>query len=262
MRAVAPIVAGVLFVWVSVRAEDAGTALLHAASWYPGAGNFRVQADVIAVTPGANGAAKVEFRTRTKDWEIISERGYTSSDRTEERPVQTLVWEWPEGAGPVPVVKGMVVYLDVSSSSEILRVSYTLEAFGAQRKMDDGRWEFIVIPGSAFRGKERRVLLLALPRAFQDAPTELRWTKPHGLLIASFEDGEYGALGDQELESVATREVGWPISNQPGTRVRLGRDGWQRWFDYFGQSTKGESNPRWLASEVPASQRLPAFTRP
>ena len=247
MRAVASIVAGVLLVWVSARAEDAGAALLHAASRYPGAGSLEVQADVVAVTPGANGAAKVEFHTR---------------ERSKEQPARTLVWEWPEGAGPVPVAKGMLVELDVSSSSEILRVSYILEGFGAQRRMDDGRWEFIVVPMPAYRGKERRVLLRVLPRAFQDAPTELRWTKPHGLLIASFEDGEYGALGDEELESVATREVGWPISNQPGTRVRLGRDGWQRWFHYFGQSTKGEPNPRWLASDVPASQRLPAFVRP
>jgi hypothetical protein len=101
-----------------------------------------------------------------------------------------------------------------------------------------------------------------VPRAFQDAPTELRWTKRHGLLIASFEDGEYGASGSEELESIAMREVGWPISNQPGTRVRPGRDGWQRWFYYFGQSTKAEPNPHWLASEVPESQRLPAFARP
>jgi len=81
MRAAALIVACVVFVWVSARAEDAGAELLPGASWFPGAGSFEVVAHVAAVTPGANGAAKVEFRTSTKvsvvgqnGWEAIRRR--------------------------------------------------------------------------------------------------------------------------------------------------------------------------------------------
>ena len=49
--------AGVLFGWVSARANDAGAALLHAASWYPDAKSFKVRADVVTVIPGVKGAA-------------------------------------------------------------------------------------------------------------------------------------------------------------------------------------------------------------
>jgi len=69
---------------------------------------------------------------------------------------------------------------------------------------------------------------------------------------------QYGDAPAEELESVKMRKLGWPISNQLGTRVRPGRDGWQRWFGYFGETKDGEPNPRWLTSQVPASQHLPA----
>jgi hypothetical protein len=117
----------------------------------------------------------------------------------------------------------MGVHLRVSPSSEILRVSYVLDYFGARRRMKDGRWELVVIPFN------QKFFLRVVPRAVYDT-AEARWSKPHGLLIGAFEDGGYGAPETEELETPAMRKLGWPIANQPGTRILPGRDGWER-FD-------------------------------
>jgi hypothetical protein len=130
-------------------------------------------------------------------------------------------------------------YLAGLSEREVLRVAY-LPFVWAQRQKVDGSWEFIVTPfGQPY-------FLHLLPRAFNSSFMEVRWTKPYGLLIAGFEDGDYGGGEEDEIETVAMRKLGWPIANEPGTRILPGRDGWLR-------RSPGED---WIG-EVPLNQRLP-----
>jgi len=213
----APIVLWFVFlVSLPVHGGDSVPELMHAASWYPGPGNFEVIGDVISVTPGTGGAATVQFRTRP-EWSSIG------AGAIEERSTRRLEWEWPAGGGPVPVAVGMRnIFLQASASGEILRVSYLLGDLGGLRRMNGGRWEWVVEGG-------RSLFLLVVPRASEDTPIELRWTKRYGILLGRFEDGGYGDSGVQEIETAAMRNLGWPIANQPGLRVLPGRDGWRRW---------------------------------
>jgi hypothetical protein len=99
----------------------------------------------------------------------------------------------------------MELELRVSASDEIMRVCSVVEYFGARRRMNDGRWEFVVIHAG------KQFFLRVVPRAFYDA-TEVRWTKPFGLILGSFEDGGYGAGESEEFETPVMRKLGWPIA--------------------------------------------------
>ena len=204
------------------HAQDSGAALLHAASWYAGAGGFDVHAKVALVSFGTGGAATVQFSIESGGYFYpVTAKGTSGGKSLQSIKPLELTWEWPAGAGPVPVAAGMAVEIRVSASDEILRVMYCVDYLGARRRMNDERWEFVVIPAG------EKVSYAIVPRAFYDT-TEVRWTKRYGIIFGSFEDSGYGAAETEEVETPAMCKLGWPIANQPGTRILPGRDGWER----------------------------------
>jgi len=238
-------------------AVKTAVALRRAASSYPGAGHFEVTADVGSVEQRENDGALVRFQVKSK-WLPVDETGQTSDadfSNEDAHPTRELRWLWPPGSGPVPVAVGLRVTLRVSRSGDVLRVSYTFDEVRAYRVLPDGRWELVVhVQKPAEEKPGKSYFLRIAPRAFDPSGIEVRWTKPHGLLVGEFDDGEYGAAEDEESESAANRRLGWPMANQIDVRVLPGRDGWRRWdkgrFDIFNPASKF----RWFRAEVPPSQ--------
>ena len=50
------------------------------------------------------------------------------------------------------------------------------------------------------------------------------WSCQHGLVISMFDAGG----SETEEESPSVRTMGLPVSNVPGERIYIGRDGWKK----------------------------------
>ncbi|HEV3409585.1 MAG TPA: hypothetical protein VG095_04790, partial [Chthoniobacterales bacterium] len=204
----------------------AATNLWRAVSRFPGPGHFSVFAEVLSVKAEDDGGAEVVFRTKP-DWTQVDADGNDVS--TETRPVRELRWLWRGGAGPVPVAVGMAVDLRVTGEGRIRRIGYTFDEIRAIRRAEDDRWELVLMIAEVKEIGQKGRFLRVFPRAFNPVASEVRWTEAHGVCVGSFADGQYGAADAEETETLNMRRAGWPIANEPGTRILVGRDRWRRW---------------------------------
>jgi hypothetical protein len=229
----------------------AATTLWRGASRFPGAGHFSVFAEVLWVEALEDGGTEVVFKSKP-DWRQLDAQGEETSAET--RSIRELTWRWRGGAGPVPVAIGMRVDLRVTGDGKVRRIGYTFDEIRACRRAEDDRWELVLMIAEVKEIGQKGRFLRVLPQAFNPVASEVRWTEAHGLCVGSFADGEYGAADTEETETLNMRRAGWPIANEPGTRILVGREGWRRWD----QSAFFETgnNLHWLAAAAPPRQWL------
>ena len=66
------------------------------------------------------------------------------------------------------------------------------------------------------------------------------WSRQHGLVISMFDAGG----GETEEESPGARTKGLPVSNVPGERIQIGRDGWKKISDLTYEKSKEVVPPK------------------
>jgi hypothetical protein len=148
------------------------------------------------------------------------------------------VLQWTKTEQPVPFAPGLRLMFTVKSDGQMTAVRYSA-ALPFYRKRNDGSIEVLlhVQVGS----ESERVWIRAVPTRINLMPAvDVGWSRQYGLVISMFE----ADAGDEEQESLGSRDKGLPVANVPGERIQIGRDGWKKAPDLNHEQSKGVVPPK------------------
>jgi hypothetical protein len=184
---------------------------------------------VTAVEHALKGTAAVHIRATT-EYRPLGGEAYEVSEE--------CVLLWTRSDQPVPFAPGIRLEFSADDDGRVTAARY-VAALPYYRKNADGLIE-VLLHVSVGTGKER-VWVPTLPDRINLMPgVDVGWSRQHGLVMSIFEaDG-----GDEEEESLRTRDKGLPVANVPGERIQIGRDGWKKTPDLDHEKSKGVVPPK------------------
>jgi hypothetical protein len=187
-------------------------------------GNFRARyyGRVTAVEQPAQGEARVRILATT---EYLWKKG-KPGEREERKVFKECVLHWTRRDQPVPFIVGMYVSFTAKDDGIVTAAMvWEVPTLPYYRKNADGLIE-VLLGYEVSDGK--KVWLRARPDRINLMDNVMvAWSRQHGLVISMFTDFEAGG-GETEEESPSVRTKGLPVSNMPGERIYIGRDGWKK----------------------------------
>lgn len=194
---------------------------------------------VTAVERPARGDALVRIRATT---EYVYPKE-PLADRKERKVSKECVLRWTNSDQPVPLIVGMGVAFTAQDDGDVTAAMLGETMVPYYRKNADGLIE-VLLHWEVSAGK--KVWLRARPDRINLIPyATVAWSRQHGLVISMFDAGG----GDTEEESPGARTKGLPVSNVPGERIQIGRDGWKKTPpDLYHEKSKGVVPPKQFIS--------------
>jgi len=191
-----------------------------------------------------DGTTRVHFRAE-RAWKTSS-----NSLGDQKASHEKLMLMWLDRERPPPFCQGLRVGL-ATDAQKVVR-SFFYGGGGSKlyaiRQRPNGEYEFILRVGE---DHPDHPLIRLYPQKCDFGTPEVHWTDRYGMFMVLFEAGG----DDREIEGLRGGTGGFPIANEPGKRVSVGRDGWidfEKWTNSLGKSVHGDppypSTPQYLDS--------------
>jgi hypothetical protein len=188
---------------------------------------YRYNGHVTAVEQPAQDDARVRILATTeyvwnKDQPKYLWNNGHPTEYKERKVSKECVLRWTRRDQPLPFIVGMGVDVTAQDDGNVTAALVGETMLPYYRKRADGLIE-VLLHYEVSDGK--KVWLRARPdRIHLMDYVTVAWSRQHGLVISMFDAG--GSETEEESPSVRTK--GLPVSNVPGERIYIGRDGWKK----------------------------------
>jgi hypothetical protein len=201
---------------------------------------YTLPATVTKVTGDLRGDLTVTFHAAAEAFHAAAEADCYDKEISED-----LALRWTDRERPVPFTVGMVVVLYCDRKHQIVSIQYEDAGIVLWRKRQDGFIEVVLylkpdksgepstiseVGGRLYarlKKSERDSFIRVFPNyvaLIQGDSVEMIWKHGLGLAINLFGAGS----GEFDASDISAESSGLPIANEPGVRIRPGKDGWHR----------------------------------